>query len=225
MKGVLTTDAVASRLGLSRRQVTNLVRTGEIAAIAPNAVSAASVARYAVNRTRGGNHRAWAGRTAWQALTILSGVDAHLIGQTQRSRLKASMRTMSAQAFVLATRQRANTLRCVGHRTTAQRISSELVDMSKAEVTLGLTPVEGRVDGYTSANRVDELISRYHLRVDAAADDAALLRVVEQVDIAVVQDIADASEVLAAVGLAESLDVRERSAGLRRIERALGKLG
>lgn len=224
MAGVISTDAAASRLGLSRRQVTNLVRAGEIAAIAPNAVTATSVARYAVNRTRGGSRRAWAERTAWQALAILSGVDVHLIGQTQRSRLKASMRTMSAQSLVLATRHRARTVRCVGHRTTAPQVSNELVDMSKGETALGLTLIQGRVDGYTSTTKACEIISRFHLRIDPTADDAALLRVVDQIDLRVVHDLADASQILAAVGLAESLDVRERSTGLRRIEQELKAL-
>lgn len=221
MEQLLSTEAAARRLGLSRRQVTNLVRDGALAAVARDALVETSVARYAASRHRGASRRVWAQATAWQALALLSGVEVRLIGQSQRSRVKAQLREMDAERLVRAVRNRARTVRCVGHLSMAGRISSELIDVSADDAALGLAVKATRVDGYASSANAERVMRKFHLRIDAAADDAALLRVVEDVDIAHVREIVEASTVVAAVGLAESVDVRERTVGLERLDSAL----
>jgi hypothetical protein len=128
---------------------------------------------------------------------------------------------MSAEQFVIAVRNRAHTFRCVGHRRSAARIARELVNIDRGSRTLGLTAAPSAVDGYAAAAVVEELISKYHLRIDMDAADAALLRAVSRVDIGIVQVVNARSEILTALSLAESLDTRERAAGLAFLTRAL----
>jgi len=220
MDDILSTSEAAQRIGVSERQVRNLINSHLLASVADNAVTESSVARYKLNRN-GASRRAWSESTAWQAVAILAHSDVTTIGQSQKSRLTAALRTMSAEQFVLAVRNRAHTYRCVGHRHSAARISRELVNVNTGTAILSLTATAENVDGYATATTIEQIIARYHLRVNFGASDAALLRAVTAVDIDVVRKVNEDSEVLAALSLSESLDTRERSAGLDFLKRAL----
>ncbi len=69
------------------------------------------------------------------------------------------------------------------------------------------------VDGYVTSSAVDSLADRHVLSTDGAGDLDVVLRGTS-FDLDVVRRIAEADEVLAALDLATSLDVRERSAGV-----------
>lgn len=223
MDDVMSTATAAARIGVSERQVRNLVRSGGVAAVADNAIRASSVERYIATRA-GRSGRAWTEATAWQAIALLEDLDARVIGQTQRARVRAALRAMSAERVVSSVRNRARTTRCVGYRSSATRISSELVDAGIAEARLGLSSVDRRVDGYATESDVQRIIARYHLRVDAGADDAAVLRAVSTPHIDLVRQVRSSGDTLAALSLAESQDPRERSAGLRYIGEALDRV-
>src|SRR5690349_13905453 len=135
---LLTSREVATLLGVSLRQVSNLRREGQVVAVADGVYDRASVLRVR-NARAAHRQRAWTERTAWQAIAMTTGVDAHFIGQTQRSRLKASLCLMEAETFVSLDRNRARVRRVTGHRRSAHRIAAELVSTGTAAARLGLT--------------------------------------------------------------------------------------
>lgn len=217
---LLSSQEVATLLGVSQRQVSNLRREGHIVAVADGVYDRASVLR--VRNARAAHpQRAWAESTAWQAIALTSGVDAYFIGQTQRSRLKAALRLMEAETFVSLARDRARVHRVTGHRRSAHRIAAELVTTGTAAARLGLTSATERIDGYATIAEVERILERYHLIQATGHDDAAVLRAVSEVSRSDVERINTAGDLLAALSLAESLDDRERSAGLDYVGSAL----
>lgn len=108
MSLVAVRDA-AERLGVSTRQVQHLVAQGDLTALARGVIDSGSIDRFlAVRGVR--RTRSWSPETAWGAVAILSGVEAAWSGGTQRSRLKARLRTLSAADLVERTRERAEVL-------------------------------------------------------------------------------------------------------------------
>ncbi|MGL5861705.1 MAG: hypothetical protein ACRCY9_10680 [Phycicoccus sp.] len=212
---------MATLLDISVRQVSNLHRDARIVAVADGVYDRASVLRVLTVRAahRG---RAWTERTAWQAIAVTAGVEARFIGPTQRSRLKAALRPMDAGTFVAMVRNRARVYRVAGQRRSAHRVAAELIDTGAAAARLGLTSAGQQIDGYATTAEVERIIGRYHLSQATGDDDAAVLRGVSEVSRSDVEQINDAGELLAALSLAESLDDRERSAGLDYIGSALG---
>ena len=85
---------------------------------------------------------------------------------------------------------------------------------------LGLAETDN-VDGYLAASDMDGVVSRHGLIPDDAG--AVTLRATSM-DLEVVRDMSKRGVVLAALDLAESLDVRERRAGLNALDAALGSL-
>lgn len=96
----------------------------------------------------------------------------------------------------------------------APRLGTEVVGSgtSRALSDLGAR-VEGMVDGYVAAWMVESLADRHVLSTDGTGDLDVVLRATS-FDLDVVRRIAEADEVLVALDLATSLDVRERSAGV-----------
>lgn len=209
----------AARLGVSTRQIQHLVTQGKITAPARGVVESESLDRYLVI---GGGHRrrAWSMNTAWGAIAILSGCDAPWMGPTQRSRTKARLRSLTAAELVERSRERAEVTRFSGHPSALARVSDELVDTRAAAGRLGLSAPQV-VDGYVAASKVEDTAHRYGLVRDH--EGRFTLRATT-FPIDVVRELADADLVLAALDLAESLDVRERHAGLRALTAALENL-
>ena len=222
MASLLTTLEAARRIGVTERHIRNLARGGALARVANNAIDESSLERYLAIHL-GRVRRAWAEATAWQALALVAGVEVETIGSSQRSRVRSTLRSMAAEQFVLAVRNRAHTERFVGHRPSVARIRAEdeFVTSGVESAKLGLTASTDQLDGYTSAQGVASIAARYHLERDSTRADAALIRVVSTVDVAAVRDIASAGDLLAAVALAESLDPRERAVGHAHIAAAL----
>lgn len=217
----VTSQEVATLLGVSQRQVSNLRREGQVVAVADGVYDRASVLRVR-NARAAHRQRAWTERTAWQAIAMTADVDAHFIGQTQRSRLKAALRHIETEAFVSLVRDRASVRRLTGHRRSAQRIAADLVNTGTGAARLGLTSTAERIDGYATTAEVERILDRYHLSQATGDDDAAALRAVSEVSRSDVERINEAGDLLAALSLAESLDDRERSAGLDYVGRTLG---
>jgi len=104
-------------------------------------------------------------------------------------------------------------------RTPAQG-STCLVYATDVASRLGLAETDN-VDGYLAASDMDGVVSRHGLIPDDAG--AVTLRATSM-DLEVVRDMSKRGVVLAALDLAESLDVRERRAGLNALDAALGSL-
>ncbi len=109
--------------------------------------------------------------------------------------------------------------RYVAHRSAGERLRAELVDTSLAAERLGLAATNA-IDGYLATTDLEAVVARHGLMRDEAG--SVTLRATS-VDLDVVRDLVGAGDVLAALGLAESLDVRERRAGIDGLSRALGE--
>ncbi|WP_372735362.1 hypothetical protein [Nocardioides sp.] len=202
---------------MSTRQVRHLAASGELRLLARGVVDETSVDRLLA--VRGGSHRrAWSEETAWGAVALLSGIEANWMGESQRSRLKGRLRALSAEQLLERSRDRAEVHRYASHASTAARLRSDVVDLARAATTLGLAE-SSAVDGYVSADVLESLVARHGLIGDDTGQHT--LRATAM-DLAVVERLAE-STVLAALDLAESLDVRERRVGLDALEAALAR--
>ncbi len=204
--GLLTVAEVADRLGVTVRRVQHLAATGVLRSLARGVIDETSVDRYLAGRA-GFRWRPWSEPTAWAAADLLSGRDAEWMGDSQRSRLKSRLRTLSAGELAGRARGRAVVWRYTGHPSTAGRLRGQVVEPSTA--ALGLTATAA-VDGYVAADALDALVARHGL----VRDDAGPFTLrATGMPLAVVAAVAQAGPVLAALDLAGSLDVRERRAG------------
>ncbi len=215
MEFVGVADA-ARRLGVTTRQVQHLAAQGDLHFVARGLIDRTSLDRYLATR-QGTRHRAWSEATAWGAIAILTGRNVSWLGQTQRSRLKTRLRHLTAAALVGRVRDRARVNYYRGHSRAADRLRRDIVDTSSAAAALGLAGTD-RVDGYVHAAELDRVIQRHALI--EAADGQYTLRATT-FSLAIVRDLNDAGTVLAALDLAESLDVRESQAGLDALDAAL----
>ena len=206
----------AERLGVTTRQVQHLVARGELRQVARGLLDETSVERLLA--VRGNTHtRAWSEATAWGAVAILSGTDAGWMGESQRSRLKGRLRAMSPADLVERARERAEVTRCAAHSSAGQYLVAELLCATDAAGQLGLAATNN-IDGYLAVGDVGGLVSRHGLIRD---DQGRVTLRATSMDLGVVRDLSKRSVVLAALDLAESLDVRERRAGRDALDRAL----
>lgn len=217
--GLLTVKEVATRLGVTPRRVHHLATRGELRQVARGVIDAASVDRF--QAVRGGTHtQAWAAATAWGAVGLLSGVEVSWMGATQRSRLKKRLADLEPQSLVERTRNRAAVTRYRAHTGSMSHFLGELVRSPDPTAQLGLTGV-GHVDGYLAADRLAATVARHGLIRDDAG--RVTLRSTD-FDLRVVRVLMEGSVVLAGLDAAESLEVRERRAGIAVLTEALERL-
>ncbi len=214
--GLLGVVEAAQRLGVTTRQVQHLAAQGDVRALARGVIDETSVDRYLAVR-RESRRRAWSEATAWGAVALLSGRRADWIGESQRSRLKARLHRLGAGELVGRARGRAAVTRYAGHGSTAARLRAELVDTSAATEALGLAATTV-VDGYTDSDGIEFLVARHGLIRDESG--RFTLRATGM-DLAVVAELAQVGPVLAALDLAESLDIRERRHATKALDDAL----
>lgn len=213
---LLGVSEAAERLGVSTRQVQHLVANGDLCQVARGVVDETSVERLIA--VRGGSHRrAWSEATAWGAVAILSGADAEWMGERQRSRVRARLRELSAVELVERARERAVVTRYRAHSSAGKYLLTELVHSVGAAGRLGLADTNN-IDGYVAADDVAGVVSRHGLTRD---EEGRVSLRATTMDLDRVRDLSERGVVLAAMDLAESLDVRERRAGLDAIESAL----
>ena len=215
---LLAVSEAAERLGVSTRQIQHLVARGELRSLARGVVDETSVERLLAVR-RGSHTRAWAELTAWGAVALLSGREAGWLGESQRSRLRGRLRALGADEMVERARGRARVSRYSAHRTTGERLRKQLVDTSSAAERLGLTATNA-IDGYLATTDLKAVVARHGLIRD---DQGGVTLRATSADLGIVRDLAGGSVVLAALDLAESLDIRERRAGIDALNHALGE--
>lgn len=115
---------------------------------------------------------------------------------------------MDATELASRLRNRSDTRYFDGHRSVFERISDELVRGSSLIDDLS---VERGVDGYIQADRLPDLITRFHLR--AASDGPITVRCTHHLSRA--REIAENdADLLPAVDMATAADAREREAAL-----------
>jgi hypothetical protein len=213
---MLGVSEAADRLGVSTRQVQHLVASGDLRSVARGLIDGSSVDRLIAVR-RGGRARAWSEATAWGAAALLSGMEATWIGESQRSRLRARLRQMSAEELVARSRNRAVVQRYAGHASAVGRVRALTLSTHLAARRLGLADVNA-VDAYVSEDELDEIV-RSHALVRDASGAFTLRATTMAIDL--VGELVYDGEVVAALDLAESLDVRERNVGTKALQDAL----
>lgn len=208
----------ADRLGVTTRQVQHLVADGTLVSPARGIIDEGSVERYLASRG-GHRFRPWSEATAWGAVALLSGREATWMAGSQRSRLRGRLSVAGAEELVGRARGRAVASRYTGHTSTAGRLRQQVVDLSHGGEALGLTATTA-VDGYVASGELDALVARHGLARDEAGPFT--LRATGM-PLDVVAELAHAGPVLAALDLAESLDIRERRAGTAALTDALAR--
>ncbi len=114
-------------------------------------------------------------------------------------------------------RGRADVSRYRAHSSARQYLPGQLVSPAEAAGGLGLADTND-IDGYVAVGDVKGVASGHGLIRDE--DGRVTLRAMSM-DLDVVRDLSKRAIVLAALDLAESLDVRERRAGLDALGGAL----
>ena len=219
----MTTAAAADRLGVSQRQVQRLIATGDLPAsrTAGDAWVVDALALNALARTRPTRGRPWSPGTAWAALWQLSGLDADWLDRRSASRLAERLATLGSEGLLHACRRRAVVRQCRVSESFIEELSAAVVRSGTSAMTaapFGMGRDSARVDGYCDEGALTGLVRDFHLIEDASGNAtlrAAPLRALQ---------IGDGDEMPVAVvaaDLAESLEVRERSTGLRVLESLL----
>lgn len=215
----MTSTEAAEQLGVGVRQVERLVASGDLARVGTVGrvalIDAASVYRLREQGVRRG--RPWSLDSIRAAIDLLADGATERLETSQRSRLRSRLRAMTAEDLVRATRGRASVSRYRASNSFLDRIRSQVtltghsaVDADRATAgVFGLAASRSEtVDGYVTEEHAELLAKLYHLAEDAAGN--VTLRVVaEQIAAGGIAD-----SVTVALDLAESLNVRERSAGL-----------
>jgi DNA-binding transcriptional MerR regulator len=232
--GMMTTAQAAAVLGVSVRQVQYFVESGQIVTRGSvgrsRLLDSASVHRLAT--VGGGRGRAWKPATVWQAVALLDGRQAISVGtsasqQAQLSRLRRRLRQMDTEALVQMTRDRARVTNWRASDSYVRDIRKRVVVTAAAALderdggdqlagSLGLTTHrwDGQVDGYVTAEELTGMTAEFFLVSDPGGN--VRLRVVEDVEVVADQRYPFRAILpVIALDLAESIDVRERSAALR----------
>lgn len=214
MQDLMSKDA-ALALGISQRQVTELLRSGKLSGEQLQdgtwLVSRRSIGERRALHT--GTGRTWSASSSWALLDELSGRKAEGLSQSTYDRMKRRIRTTSADEITSKVATRLTARRYAADslaRTTADLV---LTGTSAAEVVdRTLTSETGRVEGYVREGQLDEFVRHHLLTLDAEGDVTIYEAPESQLK------GQHASEAVIAADLARSVSTRERSAGLAALE-------
>ncbi|HYQ73552.1 hypothetical protein [Cellulomonas sp.] len=212
----MSTGDAAQRLGLSTRQVRKLVVAGAIKEAARGVLDATSVDHYAAIDRSG--TKAWAPETAWAAVALLAGLDAPWLGRDQTARLRRRLRDVTPEQLVERARDRATVVHYSAHRSVLPRIGAQIARPPREALGLAAT-MDGSTDGYLAAASLDRIVRDNALKEDP---DGNLTLRATAVEIDAIETLV-ATDVLAALDLAASLDTRERYVALTYLREALAR--
>jgi excisionase family DNA binding protein len=216
----MTTAVAAERLGVSQRQVQRLIAVGGLPAMrtAGDAWVVDVLAVNAMARTRPARGRPWSPATAWAALWRLSGLEVGWLDRRTRRRLDDRLTSIDAEELVHATRHRAVIRRYRASESFLAELDRLVIRSGSRAMdssSFGMDQDLGRVDGYCTSKAADRLAR--HLRLVEDTRGNVTLRVAAILSGALAGRDTMPVAVIAA-DLAESLEVRERSNGLRVLE-------
>ncbi|MDQ1739405.1 MAG: hypothetical protein QOE53_1057 [Pseudonocardiales bacterium] len=228
----MTTADAARLLAISVRQVQRLAEAGQIAIRGTVGramlLDSASVHRLATVGTSRG--RAWKADTAWMAMALLDGrlsTDLTSAARTKLSRLRDRLRHMPVEELVRMTRQRAEITHWRVSDSYARELHKRVLVTGESALDsraggtalaqllqLGTRSPNGHIDGYVPAGQLSVLQHEFFLV--QAGDGNITLRLTEGIPaLADRRHSFRAALPVVALDLAESVDVRERAAGLR----------
>ena len=223
----------AAELGVSGREVTRLVHAGDLAVARSLGgmllLEAGSVHRRAQMRRHRG--RPWSEGVAWAALALLSGERVGWISPAQTTRLGHRLRRSSAEEVAFLARRRAVVHRMQGWLDGArsQELTGHLVVTAASALgqgdigsRFGLAPHRRDIDGYGLAEDFDGVVANCGLVAEEGSGGNVTVRAVTVPDAFATGRTPVAA---VAVDLTDSLDTRERSAGLRVLQELLDAFG
>lgn len=208
----------AEALGVTPREVRRLAANGRLQGVRhvgrTLVLDAESVQRLVQERRRRG--RPWTERISWAALAILSGEEASWISPVERTRLLHRLRrTDSVDLTYLATR-RALVRRFGGRLSSLDDLAPYVVPTATSVLDdaqfrrWGLTRAQKALDGYVPDGEVDALAARFGLVEDVAGNVTLRSVTFEGAFVG-----GRTPRAAVALDLVDSLNTRERSAGLR----------
>ena len=216
----MTTADAAGMLRISQRQVQRMIAAGRLPATrtAGDAWVVDALAVNAMARARPDRGRPWSPAAAWAALWRLSGLEVDWLDRRTTSRLTARLESIGAEELLHATRRRAVVRRYRVSESFAAEFRTAVVlsgTSAMTAATFGIEADSTSLDGYCDSEALTRIVHDFHLVDDARGNAtlrAAALRSLpihgrKSMPVAVV-----------AADLAESLEARERSAGLRVLE-------
>lgn len=215
MRELMTKDA-ALALGVSQRQVTELLRAGKLSGEQLQdgtwLVSRRSVGeRKALHAGAG---RAWSSASSWALLGELSGYPAEGMSQSTRDRIKRRIRTTSADELARKVATRTTAHRYVADSSSKTADDLVLTGASAAElINRTLTAQTRKVEGYLREGTLEDFVRRHLLTLDNEGD----VTIYEKSKTAHLEG-RYASEAVIAADLARSVVTRERSAGLAALD-------
>jgi hypothetical protein len=216
MDSLMTKDA-ALALGVSQRQITDLLiagkLTGEQLGDGTWLVSPRSIAeRRSFNAGAG---RTWSAASSWALLGELSGKAAAGLSESTLARIRRRIRTSNAEEIV----------RKVASRTTAHRYAADSIERTAADLVLTgksaahridseLTNQARSVEGYVREGELETFVRRHLLSADQNGDVTIYERSGE-----LNAHENYASDAVIAADLARSTATRERAAGIAALEK------
>lgn len=205
-------------------------------------ISLDSVNRYKQQNSKSG--RAYAPSLAFAALFMLSGCEGSWINRQQKYRIGAYLRSITPQDLVNRSKNRAKTMEYWCRKSRLVELSKHLI-LSAATGNMHSQfqlKQTDKIEGYISSNNLEDLVNKFHLKNKEDGVDNSIINVKLRVIDSKVFDFIHQNmsshitecteETLAksfmpisvcAADLAESLDVRERQAGLTKLSELLTK--
>lgn len=217
----------ASRqLGVTTRQVQRLVASGDIVAVGEvgrsTLLDARSVQRLKIHKA--GRGRPWSIESIDMALEFLTDGTATAGTATERTRMRKRLHSITADGLVHATRRRARVRRYRASESFLSQIACDvtLTGTAALDADVALGHVFGlagssdlTVDGYLTAKAARNLVASLRLVEDFGGN--VTLRVTAMKTLLTGQY----RSLVVALDLADSLDTRQREAGLHHITKRL----
>jgi excisionase family DNA binding protein len=229
----LTTTEAAERLGVTPRQIQRLVDNGTIRKVGAVGrtwlLDTHSVLALAQHGTGRGRH--WHEDTAWAALQLLSGhTDVWAANTSRRWHLRNRLTHMDVEELIRAARSRARVHRYRASASFLAKLADQITRTGLSALSdrglaqeLGLAVARtDLLDGYVSREKLDDLVTRFHLVEDAHGN--VTLRVFEADNDKLMKPGGIVDAALLALDLADSLDPRHRIAGSRHLAQRMADL-
>ena len=242
---LLTREEAASRLAVSTQRVSALCSNHLLTTYTFGSrkilISLDSVNRYKQQNYKSG--RAYAPSLAFAALFMLSSCEVSWINRQQKYRIEAYLRSITPQELVNRSKNRSKTIEYWCRKSRLAELSNHLI-LSSATGNMRsqfqLTQSD-KIEGYISSNNLEDLVNKFHLKNKEDGVDGSIinvkLRIIEDSKVfdfinqnlssRITEDTRATSEksfmpiAVCAADLAESLDVRERQAGLNKLSELL----
>lgn len=242
---LLTREEAAAKLAVSTQRVSTLCSNHLLTTYTFGSrkilISLDSVNRYKQQNYKSG--RAYAPSLAFAALFMLSGCEVSWINRQQKYRIEAYLRSITPQELVNRSKNRAKTIEYWCRKSRLAELSNHLI-LSAATGNMSsqfqLIKTD-KIEGYVSSNNLVDLINKFHLKKSEDGADSSIinvrLRVIEDSDVFdfirqnVSSRITEETRAtptksfmpiaVCAADLAESLDVRERQAGLNMLSKLI----